>query len=42
MYAICFDMIVSELERNYGMPYNNAYYKISNVMERFDFYRTQG
>jgi len=42
MFAISFDMVVSDLKVNYGEPYNNAYYEISNVLERFDFYRVQG
>ena len=42
MFAICFDLQVSELKRHYGEPYNNAYYEVSNVMEEFDFYRIQG
>lgn len=42
MFAISFDMIVSDLKVNYGEPYNNAYYEISNVLERYDFYRVQG
>lgn len=42
MYAISFDMLISDLKKHYGEPYNNAYFEISNVMERFDFYRTQG
>lgn len=42
MYAIAFDMVISELEIYYGKPYNNAYYEISNVLQEFNFYRTQG
>ncbi len=42
MYAISFDMLISDLRENYGDPYNNAYYEISNPLEKFDFYRTQG
>lgn len=42
MYAIAFDMIISDLEKYYGKPYNNAYYEISNVLQEFGFYRTQG
>ena len=42
MYAISFDMLISDLRENYGDPYNNAYYEISNLLEKFDFYRTQG
>ncbi len=42
MYAIAFDMIISDLEKYYGKPYNDAYYEISNVLQEFGFYRTQG
>ena len=42
MYAISFDMLISDLRENYGDPYNNAHYEISNLLEKFDFYRTQG
>lgn len=42
MFAIAFDMTISELEKYYGKPYNNAYYEISNVLQEFGFFRTQG
>lgn len=42
MFAISFDMLISDLRENYGDPYNNAYFEISNLLEKFDFYRTQG
>ncbi|MDO5616488.1 MAG: virulence protein [Cruoricaptor ignavus] len=42
MYAIAFDMMISDLEKYYGKPYNNAYYEISNILQEFGFYRTQG
>lgn len=42
MFAISFDMLISDLRENYWDPYNNAYYEISNLHEKFDFYRTQG
>ena len=32
MFAIAFDMVVALLEKNYGEPYNNAYYEIKHVM----------
>jgi virulence-associated protein VapD len=28
MFAISFDMSISELEANYGTPYNRAYFEI--------------
>jgi virulence-associated protein VapD len=42
MFAIAFDMLISDLKTNYGNPYHNAYYEISNVFEEYGFYRTQG
>lgn len=42
MFAISFDMLISDLKLNYGDPYNNAYYEISNILEKYGFYRTQG
>lgn len=42
MYAIAFDMSIKDLELYYGKPYNNAYYEISYILEKFNFYRTQG
>ena len=40
MFAISFDMTISDLKLHYGDPYNNAYFEISEILERFDFYRT--
>ena len=42
MFAISFDMVVADLKANYGEPYNNAYFEISNILEQFGFYRVQG
>ena len=42
MFAISFDMVVSDLKKYYGEPYNNAYFEISVILENFNFYRTQG
>ena len=28
VFAIAFDMVVSDLKKNYGEPYNNAYFAI--------------
>ena len=42
MFAIAFDMVINDLKTYYGEPYNNAYYDISVVMEKYGFYRTQG
>ena len=42
MFAISFDMTISDLKLHYGDPYNNAYFEISEILEKFDFYRAQG
>jgi virulence-associated protein VapD len=42
MYAISFDMLVTDLKINYGEPYNNAYFEIGKVLRAFEFYNTQG
>lgn len=42
MFAISFDMLISDLKVQYGEPYNNAYFEISNILEKHGFYRTQG
>ena len=42
MYAIAFDMVISDLKVYYGESYNNAYYEISKVLREYNFYNTQG
>ena len=42
MFAISFDMVIGDLKKHYGEPYNNAYFEISIVLERYDFFRAQG
>ena len=42
MYAICFDMVVSELEKHYGTPYNKAYDEIKKTLKTFGFQWQQG
>jgi virulence-associated protein VapD len=42
MFAISFDMLISGLKSNYGVVYNNAYYEIAMVLEKYGFYRGQG
>lgn len=32
MFAISFDMLISDLKANYGEPYNNAYYEIATSL----------
>lgn len=42
MYAIAFDMDIDSLRRNYGDPYNQAYFDIRADMEQLGFEWTQG
>ena len=36
------DLVIVDLKKNYGEPYNNAYFEINKVLRQFDFYNTQG
>lgn len=42
MFAISFDMVISDLKKHYGEPYNNAYFEISTILETYNFFRAQG
>ena len=42
MLAIAFDMLISDLKRNYGRSYNNAYFEIRMILRKYGFYNTQG
>lgn len=42
MYAIAFDMVVSDLKEHYGESYTNAYNEIRNILANHDFYWIQG
>lgn len=42
MFAIAFDMLISDLKKNYGKSYNNAYFEIRIILRRYGFYNTQG
>lgn len=35
MFAISFDMVIVDLNKNYGMPYNNAYFEIGKVLRKY-------
>ena len=35
MFAIAFDMVVSDLKKNYGEPYNNAYFAIGVILRKY-------
>ena len=42
MFAIGFDMVIYDLKKYYGEPYNNAYFEIGSVLRKYDFYNAQG
>ena len=42
MYALSFDMVVSDLKQYYGEPYNKAYYEIKIFVERQRLYVGSG
>ena len=42
MFAISFDMVISDLQKNYGDPYNGAYYEIKQTLVKNGFYWIQG
>lgn len=42
MYAIAFDLVIDDLKKNYGEPYNGAYDEIRKEMESAGFKWTQG
>ncbi len=42
MFAIAFDMSITDLRRYYGEPYNNAYFEINKMLRSCGFYNTQG
>ncbi len=42
MFAIAFDMVISDLRKNYGEPYNNAYFEIRLTLRKYEFFNTQG
>ena len=42
MFAISFDMVIVDINKNYGMPYNNAYFEIGKVLRKYEFFSTQG
>lgn len=42
MYAITFDLVVADLKKYYGNPYNNAYAEIRKLLSTHGFYWVQG
>jgi virulence-associated protein VapD len=37
MFAISFDMVISDLEKYYGKPYHKAYYEIKKLLNLYRF-----
>jgi len=42
MFAISFDLVISDLKRHYGETYNRAYFEIKILLEKHDFEWIQG
>lgn len=42
MFAISFDMSVTELEAHYGKPYNRGYFEIKEILKKNGFEWIQG
>ena len=42
MFAIAFDLVISNLKVHYGEPYNNAYVEIRQELRQCDFEWIQG
>jgi virulence-associated protein VapD len=42
MFAISFDMVISDLKTYYGEPYNRAYFEIKMLLESFGVEWIQG
>jgi len=42
MFAIAFDMLIADLKKYYGNPYNNACFEIRLKMRKYGFYSMQG
>jgi virulence-associated protein VapD len=42
MFAISFDLLISDLKINYGEPYNRAYFEIKVLLEQHGFEWIQG
>jgi len=42
MFAISFDLLISDLKQHYGDPYNRAYYEIKTLLYKHNFEWIQG
>ena len=37
MFAISFDLVISDLKMHYGEPYNRAYFEIKTLLQKHGF-----
>jgi len=42
MFAISFDLLISDLKKYYGDPYNRAYFEIKELLKNLNFEWIQG
>ena len=42
MYAIAFDLVISDLKKHYGEPYHNAYAEVKKILLQNKFYWIHG
>ena len=42
MFALSFDMVIADLKKHYGEPYNSAYFEIKHLLLKYDFFWVQG
>ena len=42
MFALSFDLTISELEKHYGSPYNKAYFDVKQLLKKDGFEWIQG
>jgi len=42
MFAISFDLLISDLKKYYGDPYNSAYFEIKELLKNLNFEWIQG
>ena len=42
MFAIAFDLVITDLKQHYGEPYNNAYFEIRKLLRQYGFFNVQG
>lgn len=42
MYAIAFDLNISEVKTYYNINYNNAYFEIKKILKKYGFQWIQG